>query len=263
MRIEGKVALITGASRGIGEACARAFLGAGASVAAAARSGAAMAGLEAAGAFAVCADLTAESARAMVVERTLGRFGRIDILVNNAGVGLYTPAWRARMPLVREMFELNFFAALDLITLVTPGMIERGGGAIVNVSSIAGKVTLPWLTAYSASKAALSGLGDGLRIELAPHSIHVMTVYPGYVNTSFGRSGLDGAAPEGLARYRRFAIEPDECAADILSGLRRNARSIMTPRVTRALEAARAIAPGRVDARLARIREAVSQDVQQ
>ncbi len=257
MQIEGKVALVTGASRGIGEACARAFLRCGASVAAVARTGAQMAELDRAGALALCADLTQDAARASVVERTAERFGRIDILVNNAGVGLYTPAWRASMPLVRDMFELNFFAALDLIRRVTPGMVERGGGALVNVSSIAAKVALPWLTAYSASKAALAGLADGLRIELAPHRIHVMTVYPGYVKTEFGRSGLDGAAPEKLARYRLFAIEPEQCAADILSGLRRNAREVITPRISRALAAARALAPRTVDARLARINEDV------
>jgi short-subunit dehydrogenase len=253
MRMKNKVALVTGASRGIGEACARALLGRGASVAVAARSADALARLESAGAIAICADLTDAAARRTVVERTMERFGAIDVLINNAGVGLYAAAWRAPMALVRDMFELNFFAALDLIQLVTPGMIERGSGAIVNISSIAGKVALPWLTVYSASKHALCGLGDGLRIELAPHGIHVMTVCPGYVKTEFGKRGLDGVAPPGLANYQKFAVTPAQCAAAVVRGLERGSRTVVTPRVTWTLAAARRIAPRAVDNRLARI----------
>jgi short-subunit dehydrogenase len=253
MRMKNKVALVTGASRGIGEACARALLRRGARVAVTARSADALARLDAAGALAICADLTDAGARRAVVERTVDRLGTVDLLINNAGVGLYAPSWRAPMVLVRGMFELNFFAALDLIQLVVPGMIERGGGAIVNVSSIAGKVALPWLTAYSASKHALCGLGDGLRIELAPHGIHVMTVCPGYVKTEFGQRGLDGAAPARLARYQKFAVTPAECAEAMVRGLERRARTVFTPRVTRALAAARGAAPRIVDLQLARI----------
>jgi short-subunit dehydrogenase len=253
MRLKNKVALVTGASRGIGEACARALLRRSAKVAVTARSADVLGHLEAAGAFAIRADLTDAAARRAVVERATAQFGKIDVLINNAGVGLYAPSWRAPMALVRGMFELNFFAALDLIQLVTPGLIERGGGAIVNISSIAGKVALPWLTAYSASKHALCGLGDGLRIELAPHGIHVMTVCPGYVRTRFGESGLDGAAPARLAAYQKFAVTPAECAEAVVRGIERKARTVVTPRIAWALAAARRVAPRAVDLQLARI----------
>ena len=89
-------------------------------------------------------------------------------------MGMYAPSWNAPIDDVRRMFELNFFAPLALTQLVVPHMRERRSGMIVNVGSIAGKVTLPWFTLYSASKYALGSLTDGLRMELKPrrHSHH-------------------------------------------------------------------------------------------
>ncbi len=108
-------------------------------------------------------------------------------------------------------------------------MIQQGGGAVVNVSSIAGQVTLPWLTLYSATKHALNSFGDGLRTELAPHNIHVMTVCPGYVRTKFQQNILSGKAPDLGEAARRWAITPERCAADLVKGLERNARTVVTP----------------------------------
>ncbi len=187
------------------------------------------------------------------VERTLERFGGIDVLINNAGVGLYQPAWRASLAAARAMFELNLFAPLDLIQLIVPVMRPRGGGVIVNVSSIAGKVTLPWLTLYSASKQALWSLGDGLRIELKPLGIHVMTVFPGYVKTGFGGHALEGGPPPRLARYQRFAISPEQCAAAIVRGLERGAHAVVAPAVSWGLVAASRLFPRLTARQLARI----------
>src|SRR6266404_3764486 len=185
MKIEGSVVLITGASGGIGEACAREFRRRGARLSLVARSEDKLREVAGADALATAADITDDAARRRAVERTLERFGRIDILINNAGVGLYSPAWKAPMESARTMFELNFFAPLTLIQLVAPVMRSQRGGTIVNVGSIAGKMTLPWFTLYSASKYALGSLTDGLRMELKRDGIHAITVCPGYVATDF------------------------------------------------------------------------------
>ncbi|MGB9604478.1 MAG: SDR family NAD(P)-dependent oxidoreductase, partial [Bryobacteraceae bacterium] len=179
MRCEGKVVLITGASEGIGAACAHAFRRRGALLSLAARSREKLEAVGGADALITTADLRDGEARRRVIERTLERYGRLDILVNNAGAGLYTPSRQTLPELVRDLFELNFFAALDLIQKAVPAMLGQGGGMIVNVSSIAGKVTFPWLTLYCASKYALNALSDGLRMELAGTGIRVLTVCPG------------------------------------------------------------------------------------
>src|SRR5579872_5545552 len=148
MRLDGKVILITGASEGIGAACAAEFARAGARLSLTARS---EEGLRRAGgteSLITPGDITSEAVRQQVVDRTLARFGGIDILINNAGVGSYTPAWAASMEEARSVMELNFFAPLGLIRLVAPHMRSRRSGTIVNVGSIAGKMVLPWMTLY-------------------------------------------------------------------------------------------------------------------
>src|SRR5581483_7391136 len=231
MRIDGKVALITGASEGIGAACVRAFHARGVRVALIARDEAKLRAVAGENDRVLTGDLTSAEDRRRVVEGALAHFGRIDILVNNAGVGLYAPAHQAPMEPTRRLFELNFFAPLEMTQLVAPGMIRQGSGAIVNVSSIAGKVTLPWFTLYSASKYALCSLSDGLRMELRRSGIHVMKVCPGYVDTGFQAHVLGGESPAGVRGTRRtFAITAEQCAEAIARGLERNARTVLTPR---------------------------------
>ncbi len=252
MKASGKVALVTGASAGIGAACARALAARGALLAVTSRNAEA---LERAvpEAFAVPGDLTAAADRRSIVERTLTRFGRIDILINNAGVGLYTPAWQASEEEARRLFELNFFAPLDLIRLAAPAMRRQGSGYIVNVASIAARLTLPWMTLYSSSKFALASLTDGLRMELLRDGIRAMTVCPGYVDTGFQRSAIAGAPPPGVVRARRMAITAEACAAAIVGGIERNARTIVAPRSVWLLVAAARMFPRLVDARMERM----------
>jgi short-subunit dehydrogenase len=178
----------------------------------------------------VQADLATSEGRQRAVSATLDRFGRIDILLNNAGTGLYVPAHQAPMEQVRALFELNFFAPLELAQLVAPHMKRQGGGSIVNVSSIAGKITLPWFTLYSASKYALGSLTDGLRMELRQFGIHCMTVCPGYVKTRFQQNVLVGSAPSRLQAMRNWSgIEAADCARAIVRGVERDARTVMVP----------------------------------
>lgn len=251
MRMEGSVVLITGASEGIGAACARQLRSRGARVSLVARSRAPLEALAGEDGLATAVDLTEPSSRRLVIERTLERFGRIDILVNNAGVGLYAPASASPMDEARRMFELNFFAPLELIQLAAVPMRRQGSGAIVNVGSIAGKVTLPWFTLYSASKAAVEALSDGLRMELRRSGIHCMTVCPGYVKTRFQENVLGGRAPEAVGAMKdRWAIPAEECARALIRGLERKARTVVTPRVGWVLIAAHRLVPSFVERRL-------------
>jgi short-subunit dehydrogenase len=251
MRIEGKVALITGASRGIGAACAAEFRARGARLSLVARSEQGLAEAGGPEDLITAGDIADEAVRARAVERTIERFGRIDILVNNAAAGLYLPAWDTPPDMARRLFELNFLAPLGMARLVAPHMRAQGAGAIVNVASVAAKATLPWLTLYSASKAALCALTDGLRVELAPCGIHAMAVCPGYVRTTFQQNALAGEPPESVRKSRRFTITAETCARAIARGVEREARTVMTPPSAWLLVAAARLFPRQLDARFA------------
>ena len=254
MKIDGKVTLITGASQGIGAACAAEFARAGAKLSLVARS---EDGLRAAagnaGALITAADLTTEEGRRRAVDRTVERFGAIDILINNAGIGLYRPSWDCPMDEVRRMMELNFFAAVGMTQLAVPFMRARRSGMVVNVGSIAGKMTLPWLTIYSASKYALGSLTEGLRMELRGDGIRAMLVCPGYVLTSFQKNVIAGQAPPKVIEGRRFAISAADCAKDIRRGVERDARTVVTPRSGWFLIAAMRLFPSIVETRMAEL----------
>jgi short-subunit dehydrogenase len=253
LRIEGKVVLITGASQGIGAACAVEFARAGAKLSLTARSvGQTVAP---ANALIIPGDITQESVRREIVERTLERFGVIDILINNAGVGLYEPSWGATMENVRWLMELNFFAPLALTQLVAPHMRTRRSGMIVNVGSVAGKVPLPWMTLYCASKYALGALTEGMRMELRRDGIRTMIVCPGYVKTGFQENARGGSIPDTVARSRRFAITAAECATAIRRGVEREARTVVTPAAAWLLVFAMRLFPSIVESRLAAINQ--------
>jgi short-subunit dehydrogenase len=252
MRIDGKVVIVTGASGGIGAACAVEFARAGAKVSLCARSEEGLRRAAPDGALITPGDLTDEAVRRRVVERTLERFGAIDILINNAGMGLYIPSWEAPETEVRRMMELNFFALLGMVRLVVPHMRARHSGTIVNVGSIGGKIALPWLTVYSASKYAVGALTEGLRMELRRDCLRTMLVCPGYVLTEFQQRAI-GEVPPPMVKGRRFAITPARCAADIRRGVERDARTVMSPRTGWLLVAAARLLPRAVEARLARM----------
>jgi len=251
MRIDGKVVLITGASEGIGAACAAVFRKRGARLSLAARSGDKLRAVGGPEALVTAGDLTTAEARETAVAATVERFGAVDILINNAGMGLYNAAWSTPLADARRLFELNFFAPLAMTQLVAPHMRRRGSGMIVNVSSVAGKVTLPWLTLYSASKCALCSLTDGLRMELKRDGIHSITVCPGYVKTDFQQHALGGGPPPQIARSKQFAITPEQCAEAIARGVERGARTVMAPRANWLLVLAERLLPSLVDAQLA------------
>lgn len=259
MTIDGKVVLITGASQGIGAACAREFRNRGARLSLTARSEDRLKEVAGADAVITAGDLTSAAVRSRVVERTIERFGAIDILINNAGAGLYAPAWKAPLDEAHAMFELNFFAPLAMIQLVAPHMRERRSGMIVNIGSIAGKVTLPWFTLYSATKYALGSLTEGLRMELAGDGIRAMVVCPGYVKTDFQSHALVGQPPDRLLKVRRFAITSEQCARAVARGVERDARTVVTPAIGWAFIAMQRLFPALLEMQLSRIYRGLAQ----
>ena len=250
MRLDNKVVLITGASEGIGAACAAEFAAAGARLSLTARSADKLAAVAPA-ALVTPGDLTVEDTRRRVVERTLERFGAIDLLLNNAGVGLYGSSWSLPLERARRLMELNFFALLGMIHLVAPHMVQRGSGMIVNVSSLGGKLPLPWMTLYSASKSAVGALTEGLRMELAGAGVKTMLACPGYVTTGFQEHAIEGCPPAAILRARRRAITAAECARAIRRGVERDARTVLAPVSGWLLVALARLAPSLVEARLA------------
>jgi short-subunit dehydrogenase len=229
MRLDGKVAVVTGASEGIGAALVEVLRGRGARLAITARSADKLHVVAGSDALAIPGDLTDETTRETVVNQTIQRFGRIDILINNAGVGLYAPSHTTPLSEARRLWELNFFTPLDMTQRVAVHMKKQRSGVIVNVGSIAGKVTLPWFTLYSASKYAIGSMTDGMRMELRSFGVHTMTVCPGYVNTRFQSNVIVGVPPPLAGAARRWAISPEQCANDIVRGIESRKRTVVTP----------------------------------
>jgi short-subunit dehydrogenase len=242
--IPGKVVLITGASRGIGAACADAFARRSAQLSLTARSP-----FDYPGALVTAADVTNPADRARLVDATLARFGRIDILINNAGQGSYHSALDSDEDEMRSLFDLNFFAPLALTKLVAPHMRRNGSGLIVNVSSIAGQIPLPWMTIYSATKSALGALTGALRLELKQDHIHTMIVCPGYVDTPFHSHAI-GEPPSLIAGAKPLAISARRCGESIARGVERDARTVVTPGIGWLLLWLQRLLPTLVDSRL-------------
>lgn len=177
--------LITGCSSGIGEATARAFLAAGHRVYATARDVGSLQGLQAAGAQVARLDVLDEASMVQVVERIKAEAGGIDILINNAGYSESGAIEELPMAAIRRQFETNVFGLIRLTQLVLPGMRQRRAGRILNISSVGGKITLPLLGIYNASKYALESVSDALRMEVADFGIDVVLIEPGGVATRF------------------------------------------------------------------------------
>jgi NAD(P)-dependent dehydrogenase (short-subunit alcohol dehydrogenase family) len=183
---EKQVILITGSSSGIGRATAIEAAGRGHQVFASARRREDVADLTAKGIETLALDVTEAVSIAKGVAAVLGTAGRIDALVNNAGYGQYGAIEDVSPEEWRAQFDVNVFGAIAVLRAVLPSMRSARRGTIVNVSSLAGKVTVPFAGAYCASKHALEAISDALRVEVAPWGIRVVVVEPGPIQTRFG-----------------------------------------------------------------------------
>ncbi len=227
MDLKGKVAIVTGASSGIGAALALAFSREGARVTLAARRLNRL--QEVAGrcpgeVLVVPADLNQEKDRSDVVRQTVARWKRIDILVNNAGLGMYREFMATTETDWRQIFEVNLFSLVFMTRTVLPIMQSQGKGLVVNMASIGGLIAhSEKVTPYVASKHAVIGFSRGLARDLAGTGVRVLAVCPHLTDTEFfGNS--PGAREMGpvVEKYRSFMDTPEEVARGILRQLDSN-----------------------------------------
>lgn len=234
MDLHEKVVVITGASMGIGEAIARLFAEQEASVvllsrdsarAEAARSR--IGHLERTAAFSCDVRHVEEIDR--VIGLTLHSFKKIDVWVNNAGHGLRDSVSQMDLSACREMFETNFFGALTAMQKVVPVMVQQGGGTIINVSSVAGHIPLPFQAAYSATKFAMNAIGKAARVELKESGIHILTVCPGYTQTAFGENIVRGHETKKVRPASVRGISAERVARATLRGYLKQKREVIVP----------------------------------
>ena len=222
--LSGKVALVTGASSGIGEATALALASAGASVAVAARRADRLAGLvrriqkTGVKALAVPCDMTAQAEAIKAVDETIAKLGRIDILVNSAGIMQTGGIENGDMDEYRQVFDINLFATIYACKAAVPGMLGQGGGDILNISSLAARKGNAHTNAYSASKHALNSMSDLMRQELGNRNIRVCILMPGATTTEVGDNISDPQWRYKIQAHvgKEGAVLPSEVADTIV-----------------------------------------------
>ncbi|MGK2859122.1 MAG: SDR family NAD(P)-dependent oxidoreductase [Thermoanaerobaculia bacterium] len=233
MDLKGRIAIVTGASSGIGAATAVALAGAGCRLAIAARRQAEL-------------DRVAAQCRALGVDcitirtdvqnredcfelarRTTAELGPPDILVNNAGFAIFDAIVDARPDDIRSMLDTNYLGAVNCVQAVLPGMLERGRGAIVNVASIVGIMGFSGMGGYCATKFALLGFTEALRDEVIERGIRVSAVCPGTTDTEFFVTAQKGKAP--AAERLLLAVPPERVARAVMRAIRGGQARLIVP----------------------------------
>jgi short-subunit dehydrogenase len=230
----GKVVVVTGASMGIGEAIAKVFADERASVVLLSRdAGRAEAARGRIGnmerTIALSCDVRNSEEIDRVIALTLHHFKRIDVWVNNAGHGLFDSVAQMQTSAFHDLFETNFFGAVAAMQAVIPIMRQQGGGTIINISSVAGHIPLPFHAAYSASKFAMNAIGKAAGRELKNDNIHVLTVCPGYVATSFGDNAIRGRELKRVRPASARGISAERVAHATLQGYLKKEREVIVP----------------------------------
>jgi short-subunit dehydrogenase len=234
-RFDGDIAVVTGASSGIGRAIALTLAARGATVVGLARRRDLLEQL--------ATELTGHSAGSSVVACDVGdadayraalaaievRHGRVDILVNNAGIDLMLPVEGADAATVHEVFDVNFFATVTGTLAVLPGMVDRGSGVIVNVSSDTARAPEPRQGAYAASKAAVSAFSESIAYEVADAGVHVHVLYPAWVATAMGLSGNEDGGSLPPKMVRRTADGVANLTAERMGGRRMDINAAWLP----------------------------------
>ena len=221
-----KVVLVTGASSGIGRALALELGKRGARLGLTARRGEELLRLseevERAGgrALPLTADVRDPAAMNRVAEQVRERWGRVDVLIANAGMSSTTAGTRLNAGEVGDVIAINVLGVVNSVAAVLPGMLERGAGHLVAISSLASYRGMPKSGAYSASKAAVSTFFESLRVDLRRSNIDVTTIHPGFVRTPM---------TAGRKKKLPFLLEPDDAACRIIRAVERRARTYAFP----------------------------------
>ncbi len=255
-RLRDKVVVITGGSRGLGLVLARYVCARGGNVALIARDPEELAraktdlALRGGKTLTIQCDLLDSGQIQSAVRQIIDRFSKIDILINNAGIIEVGPLEHMRPEDFDRAMRLHFWAPFELISQIIPEMRLWGGGRIVNISSIGGKIAVPHMASYSASKFALTGLSDALRAELARDNIHVTTVAPGmmrtgsHVNAKFkGKHDKEFAWFAASAGAPLISMNADRAARKILTACCRGQPSLTLTFAARAAIVGNALAP--------------------
>lgn len=259
MRISGKRVIVTGASSGIGRALAVSLAGRGAvlTIAARRRNRLEETARNIGAQFpdtpvpvAVQCDVTSAADVSTLIGGTVERLGSVDILINNAGISAYGETRLTLAEDFRRVMSVNFFGAVQCMLEVLPFMRRQDSGLIVNIASVAGLYGIPFLGAYSASKAALIATSQSLRTELADSGVRVMIVYPGYTDTEiFEREVMVGGGRRPPAQYAPV----DEVAEAIVHAIERGGRDLIMTSRGKLLSILRGAAPAVVERAMRRI----------
>ncbi|MCK4678530.1 MAG: SDR family oxidoreductase [Bacteroidales bacterium] len=232
--VQQKVIIITGASSGIGKALAEAYAAKGASVVLAARSHKEINnladkltknGMEA---LAVPTDVTKESDCKKLMATTLEHFGRIDVLINNAGISMRAIFEELELDVIRKLMDVNFWGTVYCAKYALPYLLETKG-SLVGVISIAGYIGLPGRTGYSASKYAVRGFLDALRVENRKKGLHVLVAAPGFTGTNIRKKAMsaDGSFQGETPRDESKMMTAEDVAQRIIKAIEKRKRTLI------------------------------------
>lgn len=209
------VALVTGASSGIGRATAAGLVNAGFTVVGTGRDTSRTTPLD--GVTFLDLDVVSDASVAALVGEVIARFGRIDVLVNNAGVGALAAAEESSIGQAQDVFDVNVFGVIRMTNAVLPHMRAQGSGRIINISSVLGLIPAPFMAVYAATKHAVEGYTESIDHEVREHGIRVLLVEPGYTASQFEANAITGDAPLPAYDARRTT------AAEVVAAAMRDA----------------------------------------
>jgi len=241
-----RVAIVTGASRGIGRAIVMALSRKGVRVVAAARSREGLAAVAAEAqqqgsecSTAIC-DVGSWPDVAAAVQHALDRFGRIDIVINSAGFGSYAAFLDADLQEFHELMRANYFGSVYTTRAALPAMLRQAGGYLVFIASVAGRIASPRHTGYGPTKFAVVGFAESIAYEVRPQNIGVTIVNPGMVNTDFFSRDSFKDFPQGP---RKMMIGPEKVARATIGAIRWNRPEVYVPRSLRYAHMIKVLAP--------------------
>jgi NAD(P)-dependent dehydrogenase (short-subunit alcohol dehydrogenase family) len=205
------VALVTGASSGIGKAAAFALAAAGFQVVGTSRNTSRV--IPHRDVTFLGLDVTSDESVTTVVQQVIERFGRIDVLVNNAGIGAAGAAEESSVAQARSVFDVNVFGLIRMTKAVLPHMRAQGGGRIINISSVLGFIPAPYMALYAATKHAVEGYSESLDHEVREHGVRVLLVEPAYTKTGFDANAVQPDSPLQIYAEQRHTFDDVMAAA--------------------------------------------------
>jgi dehydrogenase/reductase SDR family protein 7B len=232
--MKNKVIVITGSSSGIGEACARMFASQGSKVVLAARNEKRLLQItqelldNGSEAISVVTDVSVEEDCKNLIDKTINHFGKIDVLINNAGISMRAILNELDTSVIRKVMDVNFFGTVYCTKYALPYVLKEQG-SVVGVSSIAGYKGLPGRCAYSASKFAMQGFLESLRVENLKNKLHVLIACPGFTSSNIRNTALDkdGLVQSESPRDEKQMMGPDQVAKYIYQSVKKRQNSLV------------------------------------